>query len=463
MKTNYTGNIKKWVALALLLLAICLPFSCKKYLDAKTESREVIPATLTDCQYLLDNFAEVNWGYPTDGESSTDDLFVPDANLGSLEADWQEIYEWLPDAMHTNFTHIPSWQAPYAAILYVNLALDTYNKLGAADQQSAAGMNVKGEALFIRAGYFYELAQLYAKPYNVATAQQDMGVPLRLTSSLTETLSRGTLKQTYDQIIGDLTSSVSLLPDKPAFSFRGSKAGAYAELARVYLAMGDNANALANAKAALAINDDLVDYNALNRDNYYPFSTFPQTNSEVVFFSEQYNYQIPSYSYVAPDLYQLYDSNDLRRSLYFNDNGDGTFSFVGSYSGDGNFFSGLATDELYLVKAECEARAGSTTAALADLNALLVKRYVTGTFIPVTATSADDALAKILTERRKELVYRGTRWADLRRLNKDSRFAITLTRTVNGTEYTLAPNDPRYTLLLPADVIQYGGYQQNPR
>jgi hypothetical protein len=124
----------------------------------------------------------------------------------------------------------------------------------------------------------------------------------------------------------------------------------------------------------------------------------------------------------------------------------------------------LATDEIYLIRGECYARAGNKDAALTDLNTLMIKRWKNnGTWVPFTATDANDALGKILTERRKELCFRGTRWSDLRRSNKEAQFAITLTRVVNLQTYTLPPNDQRYVLPLPPDVIRLTGMPQNPR
>ena len=98
-----------------------------------------------------------------------------------------------------------------------------------------------------------------------------------------------------------------------------------------------------------------------------------------------------------------------------------------------------------------------------DLNALLKKRYLTGTYIDRTASSANDALVQILTERKKELAFRGLRWMDLRRLNREPQFATTLTRVINGQTYTLQPNSIRYALPIPDDEIALSGLQQNPR
>jgi len=93
-----------------------------------------------------------------------------------------------------------------------------------------------------------------------------------------------------------------------------------------------------------------------------------------------------------------------------------------------------------------------------------VKRWNNAVPFPTyTATSANNALGQILAERRKELCFRGIRWSDLRRLNQDPTYAVTLQRLLNGTTYTLPANDLRYTLLIPLDEIQISGLQQNPR
>jgi hypothetical protein len=55
------------------------------------------------------------------------------------------------------------------------------------------------------------------------------------------------------------------------------------------------------------------------------------------------------------------------------------------------------------------------------------------------------------------------RWIDLRRLNTDSRYAVTLTRNLNNQIYTLPPNDQRYVLPIPDLEIKLSGIEQNPR
>jgi hypothetical protein len=114
------------------------------------------------------------------------------------------------------------------------------------------------------------------------------------------------------------------------------------------------------------------------------------------------------------------------------------------------------------MRAESFARVGDKDAALLNLNTLLEKRWKSGTFTPVSAASDEEALAIILAERRKELVMRGLRFMDLKRLNKEGA-NITLTRVVEGQVYTLPPNDLRYALAIPEQVIEVSGLTQNPR
>jgi starch-binding outer membrane protein, SusD/RagB family len=200
-------------------------------------------------------------------------------------------------------------------------------------------------------------------------------------------------------------------------------------------------------------------------DGAQPFP-FDRYNAEVLLSSimQFIGPQSPTNYRVDTLLYRSYSNNDLRRTLYFRSNGTGTVGFRGGYDGTSTPFNGMATDEVYLIRAECAARAGLKDSALADLNRLLFTRWVTGTFIPFTATTADQALDIILTERRKELILRGSRWFDLRRLNKEPRFAKTLQRIQNNnTIYALPPNDPRYTFLIPAQVIALTGMPQNAR
>jgi len=71
-------------------------------------------------------------------------------------------------------------------------------------------------------------------------------------------------------------------------------------------------------------------------------------------------------------------------------------------------------------------------------------------------------LQLILRERRKELVMRGIRWTDIKRLNLEGA-NIVLTRKIGADTFTLLPNDLRYALPLPESLLEVSELIQNPR
>jgi tetratricopeptide (TPR) repeat protein len=446
-------------AFVVMLTITCYFSSCKKYLDIKPDKSLQLPSTLVDCQALMADYNTMNGNFPYQGEVSSDNFFLAFENWKSLELNDRDNYIWKADAN----VNPGMWSVAYLRILNANQVLATLNKIIPAKEDQTTWNRLKGAALFFRAYSFYQLAQIWSKPYDAATAAQDLGIPVRLTPDLSEKTTRGTVQQTYDQIINDLKEATDLLPAISPVTIISkttqlTKAAAWAALARTYLAMRDYTNAGASADACLKQYNTLLNYNA-PEDN--PNTQF---NKEVIFDAQSGVAMPLYYAKIDADLYASYQVNDVRKTLFFRDNGDGSYAFKGNYTGTPSYliFSGLATDEVYLIRAECYARAGNTANAMADLNTLMQKRWV-GTFVPFTAADPDEALALILRERRKELLFRGLRWTDLRRLNKESHFAVTLKRSLDNQEYVLPSDDLRYVLLIPTEVLSRVDIPQNPR
>jgi hypothetical protein len=441
--------------------------SCQKdFLNAKPNKALLVPQTLTDFQALLDNSSSIMNIVPYLNEVGTDDIYTSNSGLISQSQEIQNAYIWASKIFQERTSS--DWNIPYQQVLYANIVLDGLKdfKVDAATQSQFN--EIMGSALFARAFAFYNVAQEFAAPFDAASANQDYGIPIRLTSDVNEVSKRGTLQQTYDQIINDLLKAVDVLPSVQPYKTRPTKASALAMVARVFQTMENYKLAAQYADMSLTSYNKLINYNSLNDMDAMPIpSSLPNSNDEVLFYSALiYNGFISgSSSLTSIDtlLYGDYASNDLRKTVFFNKVSDNLILFKGSYAVNGYEFGGLSTNEVYLISAECNARNGNATAAMTALNTLLKTRWKTGTFIPFTANSADDALIQVLKERRKELVYRNTRWTDLRRLNKDSRFAITLKRRINGQVYTLPPNDKRYVLPIPNDVISASGIEQNIR
>ncbi|RZK38355.1 MAG: RagB/SusD family nutrient uptake outer membrane protein, partial [Hymenobacter sp.] len=113
--------------------------------------------------------------------------------------------------------------------------------------------------------------------------------------------------------------------------------------------------------------------------------------------------------------------------------------------------------------AEAYGRQGMLDEAVADLNALLKTRWNKNTIYPVfQSTNKQVVIDKILIERRKELLMRGLRWVDLKRLNQLGA-DITVSRLGNQSQPLLKANDLRYAMAIPEGIISLTGISQNPR
>lgn len=431
---------------------------CEKFLDEKPDKSLAVPHTLKDLQALLDQYPLINHNDPSAGEVSADDYYLTDADWAARKETDQNMYLW---QKHNLFDiAINDWFRTFRPVYFSNTALENIPGIPVTQFNRDEWNNVKGQALFYRAKAFLQASFIWTVAYDENSAASDQGLPLRLNSDFNEVSVRSDLKATYTQIIADLKEAVRTLALKPVHVIRPSKPAAYGLLARVYLAMRKYEQAGLYADSCLKLKPDLLDYNTLNPSATYPV---PQFNAEVIF--ESYFPPAPPVSNnrakIVPELYQMYAPNDLRKVVFFRTNTDGSRAFKGSYDPNGALFSGVASDEMYLIRAECFARAGKVTEAMIDLNTLLRKRWKTGTFTDFKAANTAEALNLILAERRKELLMRGLRWMDIKRLNREGG-GIILSRTINGKTYTLQPNDPRYALSIPEEIIELSKMVQNP-
>lgn len=443
----------------------------KGFLEAKPSTDIVQPTRLDEFQKLLDN-TDVIKGVGLAILASDEYRFSTDAtwlSVSSVTA--RNSYIWAKDLYESSISNY--WNDAYSNIFYANNVLAGLEKIEINALNTNEWHRTKGWALFVRAFAYYELVNNFSPFYDELTASTDLGVPLRLNPSIDELMPRSTVKKTFDRIFADLNQATALLDlsISPVRS-RPSKAASHALFARIYLNMRDYAKAELHADTCLSLYNKLIDYNTINKTAPTPFV---YNHDEQIYVriatadaGSNANGANPNID-MSPDLINLYEPNDLRLVIYYNKQANSTYDIKRGYSGAGsNLFIGLATDEVYLIKAECLARRGDYSSSMDKLNQLLIKRWDPAATSPakpfqnLTATSASYALAKILIERRKELIWRGTRWDDLKRFNKEGA-NITLSRSINGQTYTLPPNSPKYVFPIPDNEINLSGIQQNVR
>lgn len=459
--------------LYLFLSSLVLFSSCKKdFLDKKPSSSLVVPQSLEELEKLLETEYVINQSSTALGQISADEYYF--LNYQSWQATMtkteRNAYIWEKD-LYGGDRNIADWNKPYAVIFYCNNVIEGLRNITVTASNKARWNDAMGRALFTRAFMFFDLVSNFSPAYDSATAATDLGVPLKLKPGIDDIQERASAEATYQQILTDLKTSSGMLITNVAGVNRNrpTKASALAMLSRVCLNMRSYATAELYADSTLGIYNQLIDYNTVDTTSDFPFTAL--NNQETLYASVTHGAYYTSLSYnintaitIDSNLYRLFSNNDLRKAIYFgmNSMSGQLFAKAGYYPFYPYPFTGLATDEIYLIKAECAARRGDVSTAMTYLNALLEKRYLTGRFTPFTASTKDQALQLVLIDRRKELVWRGQRWLDLKRLNKEGA-NIELKRVLNGTTYTLAPNSPLYVFPIPDDEISLSGIQQNNR
>jgi starch-binding outer membrane protein, SusD/RagB family len=456
----------RYVTFALFIL---LHASCSKGLtEKKISSQYELADNLNAFAGILNN-DDLMGESPVIGEQSCDDHYLTDNFYNKLLSTDQNLYLWKKDIFGGK-TGIPDWDLPYKQVFACNLVLDGLKKIKPGTLYQEQWNETKGSALFIRSYAFFNLLQVFARAYDSSYAnQKNMGIAMPLTASTELVPARATINESYRQIISDLEEALPLVSKTILPSTRNTpnKPAVFALLARVYLSMRNYSLALVNADSSLHFRKQLINYYTLNLTTKYPIAA---TNEETLYQSwlistnNVIQGKIMSGTIIDSLLYSYYDTNDLRSKVYFTKGPNGPI-FNNSYSGKSFAFSGLASDENYLIRAECNARLGNLDSAMADINWLLLHRYKSGTAPEYHITSQKEAIELILRERRKELIFRGLRWPDIKRLNKEEAgIKIVPVRFLNGKYYPpLLPLSKNYVLPLPDDALRENIIMQNER
>lgn len=449
-----------------ILLITCCVIACKKqdeFLAVKPNDALSTPSTLNDLTLLLNNEELFNIASdPALGAIASEEYYVMTPQWKTLStAAERNSYIWSRD-IYQGEPYNSDWNTPYQQIYYANTILDELPDIKYSPQDQDLHNTIKGSALFLRGYASYSLVQTFAMPYDSTTFNTSLGIPIRLNSDPNIKSNRPSIRENYEQIVKDVKESVDLLPDFPNKPTLPSKWAAYALLARISLAIRDYNTAYEYADRCLKMKMVLTDYNTISPGTYTVSKDFL---NEDIYHRTLIGYTIPqsrARCIINPELYSQYDSNDVRNGkiLYTYQN---EIRFRGSYSIKSYLYSGLAVDEILLIRAETAVRAGNLSQGLKDLNELLKYRFKTGTFSPLDIKDQSALLKRILWERRKELINRGLRWTDLRRLNLEEPFKTTLSREIDNVTYQLLPHDKRYAFPFPDREIELTGMPQNER
>lgn len=338
-----------------------------------------------------------------------------------------------------------AWKSPYIVIGRANriIAAAEGGALSDAAEAKATIDQYAAEAKVLRALAHFDLVRIYGKPYTEDQGAS-LGVPL-VTGVLESNAkpARSTVAEVYTQVVKDLTEAISsnalATETEPGYV---SVWGAKAILSRVYLNMGDYAN-------ALSVAEDIIKNSGAalwTRDQYFKAWDASTPNESEFLFRlnvsgstdnndlngignlqgrDGYKEMVATKKFV--DMLSA-DANDVRNDMFLPATADkevavyGTNKvFLNKLRGQGGNLRNVTIvpiirlSEVYLTAAECAFRNNDKTKAVEYLNDLVKNRTTT---VASLATVDNITLERILIERRKELIGEGQRYFDALRNNE---------------------------------------------
>ena len=348
------------------------------------------------------------------------------------------------------------WNASYTVILRAN------NIINSPIADNANIQQIKGEAYAIRALAYYNLVRYFGSPYTLDPSK--LGVPIVTTYQADLKPERAKIADVYTLINKDLTQAFTLMT-KFTNSSQFSKYSAKALQAKVYLTMGDKTNAKAAALDVIT-NSGFTAISSAAHTGYWagvaPRTDKVETLLEISFDAVANNaFDALSYIYLqsgnygdmlcSSELYDLFESTDIRKSLYATGTRGGLASvFVnkyGSFTGDHSDTKVIRMSEMYLIAAEAS-YPSNTADALKYVNEVTSRRGATA-----IASSGSALLEDIITERRKELAFEGERYLDMQRLQRN------IVRSKNYPASALSIDFTNFRRIMP---IPQGELDANP-
>lgn len=445
-------------AISLACVMGLLLASCDSYLDIPPKGKK-IPKSLTEYEALLRYEYGVHREPLLYASLLLNDYYAVPSNRLQLA-----VMNWDADANRIELGDGNNDTSPYnelySAISVCNLLLeDIPESTGASDSEKA---EVMAYARVLRAMKYWEVANFYALPYDEATAATTRGVPFITSAAVGASYPQTTLAELYSFIISETEGVIvgGSLPAKSMTVLHPNKGAAYAFLARVYLTMGNYEKALSNANLALTENDKLFDWVEFYHSKASEIDTW--TDNKTIVSPMTFDY-VENYNFchwtsnggrnqsIRTERKERFETNDMRfLTSYYLYSASGNQYYRSRLSGYFNL-SGMKTVEVYLIKAECLARAGQYSLAMNELNTVRQTRVYP--YTPLDASTEAECIGHIRKWKENELMFSLVPFADTRRLNKEAAYQKTFSKVVDGATVTLSPTSHLWTFPFPQGAV----------
>lgn len=346
-----------------------------------------------------------------------------------------------------NIAYANYWNTTYNGITRCNKLLNELNREGVNWSKPSLKDRSGGEALFLRALYYFNLVRQFG------------GVPLVLlpiTSQEAVNIKRSTETQVYDSIINDLKQAVINFGNARDVEENGraNEMSALALLGKVYLTTGKYAEAETILKTVVAsgkytllsdyadvFNPSKKDYketifavqyseNSAELANNFIFTFAPHTSGGAVTLRPNVNIVGAGWNQPTDDLINAFEVGDKRKNVsigYWNgidwDNIVRPIAYCAKYKPPvsapdnrcGDNFPILRYSDVLLMLAEAMNEQGKTAEAIPFVQQVRTRAGLTA---PITGLNKDALKTLIAKERQVEFCFENQRWYDLKRTGK---------------------------------------------
>ena len=351
---------------------------------------------------------------------------------------------WIDHRNPTSYLAYYPFEFYYKLILNANFILESIDNASGEDQNRRIG--VKAEALCFRAWSHFQLVQLYGKRYEAGKTNDQLGVPYKKQSEMHDS-PRNTVEEVYQYANEDLDAAIELMKNYKAEDLNHfSLEVAYGLKARVALAQQNWADAakysglaietaLANGRRLMSGDELMNGFAEASKNPEWMWASLVQSDQTIYFYSfmafMSWNFNSTNIRQnpkcVIDRLYNMISETDVRRQ-WWDPTGEAAMpgsNFTSAKYQNRKFTSVSSSTpvsdvvymrlaEMYLMKAEAEARSGNEGAAK---NTLLELVQTRDPQYKLSANRGAALMEEILTQRRIELWGEGFRFTDLKRLN----------------------------------------------
>ncbi len=271
-------KIYSWLLLPALTIGF---FSCdidREPFESMEKTEEMYSSVSVLEAITLGNYAILKGKGIADGYSWVNNFYrfaeYPGDNValsGSTTDPLMFIYNYKRQT--TGYRKQALWSASYKTIVGCNTVIEKAEEGVTEDIDHMIGANY-----FLRGMVYLQLTNVFGRPYN-QSPEQNLGVPLKLTSNINDKPVRSTIKECYEQIILDLKKAAVLMSLNKSASY-ATKEAAQALLSRVYLYMEQNDLAIVYADSVI----NSGRFELLPKEAFKKYPTYtPEDNKETIF------------------------------------------------------------------------------------------------------------------------------------------------------------------------------------